>query len=150
MSDKIVNDLLRELGERLVFTIHPESPVKEAAQLMEEHKVGALVVVNGVDEVVGIVSERDIAIKIVAHNMNPSTTNVGDIMTSEVVTASRTTNLKECEVRMEEYHIRHLPVTDHGDLIAVVSIRDLLVSTRSELENLVDHLKKLMGFGSPG
>jgi len=141
MSEKIVNDLLRELGERETLTISPEKSVGEAARKMTLWDVGALVVTDTDGKVVGIVSERDFRTKVVPHNVDSNVAKVETIMTRKVETVSRNTNLKECEDKMKDLHIRHLPVVENGELIAVVSIRDLLVSTREELQSLVRDLK---------
>lgn len=145
MSTKIVNDLLRELGPKEVVTISPKDSVMDAAISMVVNRVGALVVVDDEGAVVGIISERDIVIKLVASRLDADMNKVEEIMTENVRTVSRQTNLKECEDIMKELHIRHLPVMDNGKLIAVVSIRDLLVSTRAEQEELVRLIRDYTG-----
>jgi CBS domain-containing protein len=144
MSDKVVVQLLKEMGPKEIQTISPEATAQEAAFLMKTKGVGALVVVED-GKVVGIVSERDNSNKVVALDKRGSEIKVSEIMTTKVESVGLTTNLEECEERMERLHIRHLPVIDKGSLIGIVSIRDLLVSTREEEKQLVDHLKHFIG-----
>ncbi|KKU10705.1 MAG: hypothetical protein UX13_C0005G0018 [Candidatus Woesebacteria bacterium GW2011_GWB1_45_5] len=150
MSEKIVNDLLREIGPKPIYTIRPDNSVRDAARVMADLNVGALAVVDEDGKMVGIISERDCSQKVAAFDVNAYTTRVSRIMTKDVKTVSRNTNLKECEDLMREHGIRHLPVMENEELVAIISIRDLLVSTREELENLVHHLKTFIGVGSPG
>lgn len=140
MSQKTVFVLLREMGQREPHTVHRMVSVAEAANLLAEYDVGALIVVDS-QGVVGVISERDIARKVAANDLNATETLVEDVMSEKVISVTPFTNLKECEDLMRENGIRHLPVVDNGQLIAVISIRDLLVSTRLEQEQLVADLK---------
>ena len=145
MSDKIVLQLLKEQGKKDVQTILGDVSAFDAAVRMKSKKVGALAVVNEKDELIGIVSERDINNKVAALDKLASQVQVSEIMTKKVAVVFLTTNLKDCEDKMKEFHIRHLPVLDKGKLVGIISIRDLLVSTREEQEQLVDHLKRFIG-----
>lgn len=145
MSNKIVSQLLAERGPREAQTIRPDATARQAAAMMSDLKVGSLVVVEKTGEVVGIVSERDLVDKVNAVNKLASTVSVSEIMTRDVEAVFLTTNLRECEEKMERLHIRHLPVLDKGALVGVISIRDLLVSTRAEQEELVRVIRDYTG-----
>src|SRR6476660_7038824 len=108
-----------------VLTIGPEATVLDAALLMNEHKIGALLVLqNG--GIVGVFTERDILRRIVAEQRSPSQTRVAEVMTAEVVCATPHTDLNEARTAMKNRRIRHLPVVDdQGKLQGLVSIGDL-------------------------
>ncbi|MCI0639588.1 MAG: CBS domain-containing protein [Gemmataceae bacterium] len=108
-----------------VETIHPTASVFDAAVLMNEHRIGALVVlVEG--RVIGIITERDILQRIVAQRRDPAEAAVEDIMTAEVVCCQWSTPLDEARGVMKNRRIRHLPVVDEqGQLHGMISIGDL-------------------------
>ncbi|KKQ92131.1 MAG: hypothetical protein UT58_C0011G0008 [Microgenomates group bacterium GW2011_GWC1_39_7b] len=145
MSDKIVLQLFKEMGQREVHTISEDATALDAARMMRAKNIGALAVVNEKVDLVGIVSERDVNNKVAALNKLSVEVQVSEIMTKKVAVVFLTTNLKECEETMKDLHVRHLIVMDKGKLVGIVSIRDLLVSTREELEDIVRHLKHYIG-----
>lgn len=119
-----VKDLLAIKGSR-VLSIHPEATALEAAQLMNEHKIGALLVMDE-DRIVGMFTERDILHRIVAEERSPSHTHVAEVMTTEVVCCKPQTSIEEARGAMKNRRIRHLPVVDDaGRLLGLISIGDL-------------------------
>jgi CBS domain-containing protein len=119
-----VKDILMIKGPR-VFSIHPEATALDGARLMNEHKIGALLVMAD-DRIVGMFTERDILQRIVAEERPPGQTTVADVMTSEVACCRPETALEEARGAMKNRRIRHLPVVD-GDsrLLGMISIGDL-------------------------
>lgn len=108
-----------------VVTIGPEATVLEAATLMTQHKVGALVITEG-GNVCGMFSERDVLQRVVVQRKDPTTTLVRDVMTVELICCRRNTSIEEARVVMKEKRIRHLPVLDDGEkLCGMISIGDL-------------------------
>lgn len=143
MSEKTVRMVLKEMGTHPVHSIGVGASVSDVAKLLAKHNVGALIVMND-ETLAGIVSERDITKRLVAEGLDAFLTKVERIMTSEVISVTPHTNLKECEDLMKEKGIRHLPVMENGVVMAMISIRDLLVSTRKEQEEMADHLRGYM------
>jgi CBS domain-containing protein len=119
-----VQDILAIKGSH-VLSIGPEATVLDAAVLMNEHRVGSLVVmVRG--QLIGIVSERDILTRVVVPRLDPGQTSVGDVMTREVVCCQMQTSLDEARGVLKNRRIRHLPVLDDGQrLVGLISIGDL-------------------------
>jgi len=108
-----------------VLTVQPETSVLDASVLMNEHKIGALIVVD-LGRVCGIFTERDVLRRIVADQQDPATTRVSQVMTREVVTCRPEMDLDESRNLFMERRIRHLPVTDEdGKLLGMISIGDL-------------------------
>src|SRR5512138_1358550 len=107
-----------------VWTVGPETPVLEAIQVMADKHIGALPVMRD-DELVGIVSERDYARKVILLGRSSSDTPVWQIMTSDVVTVSPDDLVHRCMEIMTERRIRHLPVTEKGKLVGSISIAAL-------------------------
>ena len=119
-----VKSILGDKGSH-VWSVGPGASVLDAAVLMNEHKIGALVVMEG-GRLVGIFTERDVLRRVVGEARNPTATRVADVMTSELVCCSPDTTLEEARGVMKNRRIRHLPVLDgEGELLGLVSIGDL-------------------------
>jgi CBS domain-containing protein len=125
LSKPLVADILASRPGAVVHTIAPAAPVHDALVMMADRQVGALVVVEG-ERVVGIVTERDYARKIVLKARKSRKTPVRDIMTSDVIQVRSSQSVEECMVLMARNHLRHLPVIDDGKLVGMISIRDLV------------------------
>jgi CBS domain-containing protein len=119
-----VRDILARKGSQ-VFTIGPQATVLDAAVLMNEHKIGCLLVVEG-GEVAGILTERDLLQRVVALCRRPDETLVSEAMTTDVLYCRPHTDLEEVQSIMKDYRLRHVPIVDlQGRLHGLVSIGDL-------------------------
>ena len=107
-----------------VLTVGPDATVLQAVMLMNEHKVGALVVTTGKD-VAGMFTERDLLRRVVGESRDPATTRVAEVMTTEVICCTPATPLEEARGAMKNRRIRHLPVVLDGQLCGLISIGDL-------------------------
>ncbi|TLY62099.1 MAG: CBS domain-containing protein [Gammaproteobacteria bacterium] len=134
-----VRHLLDRKG-RAIFSVGPEDPVLEAIRLMAEHHVGALLVTRG-EAVLGIISERDYARKVILLGRSSADTRVGQIMSSPVITVSLDSTVQECMQIVTEQRVRHLPVVDNGRLIGVVSIGDLVKAVIEEQQHTIEQLE---------
>ncbi len=114
-----------------IWTVSPERTVFEALKLMAEKEVGALVVVEG-EKVIGVLSERDYARRIILIGKTSKETAVREIMSSPVQCITPDKMVAECMGLMTSKHIRHLPVIDDGKLVGICSIGDLVKSIISE------------------
>lgn len=132
---------LLEIKSAEVFSIAPDTPVIEAIRLMAERRIGALLVMEGA-RLVGILSERDYARKVVLQGRSSKDTPVRDIMTAEVVTVVPGDSTEQCMQIVTEGRIRHLPVIDAGQVIGVVSIGDLVKAVIAEQRQELDHLQR--------
>lgn len=124
-----------------VWTIGPEEPVLAAIQLMADKHIGALPVVRG-EELIGIVSERDYARKVILLGRSSSDTPVWEIMTSPVLTVSPEEAVHRCMEIMTEQRIRHLPVVEKGELIGIISIGDLVKAVIEEQQQTITELER--------
>jgi len=125
---------------RAIFSVEPGDPVLEAIRLMAEHHVGALLVMRG-DDVLGIVSERDYARKVILLGRSSADTPVGQIMSSPVITVSLDSTVQECMQIVTEQRVRHLPVVDKGRVIGMVSIGDLVKAVIEEQQHTIEQLE---------
>jgi CBS domain-containing protein len=125
---------------RAIFSIGPDEPVLEAIRLMAEHHVGALLVMNG-EELVGIVSERDYARKVILKGRSSAATPVAQIMSAPVVTVSMNNSVQECMQLMTTRRIRHLPVLEGKKVIGIVSIGDLVKAVMEEQQQTIEQLE---------
>lgn len=124
-----------------VWSIEPEDPVLEAIQLMADKHVGALPVVSG-EKLVGIVSERDYARKVILLGRSSADTPIWQIMSSPVTTVSPEEDVHRCMEIMTEQHIRHLPVVERGQMIGIISIGDLVKAVIDEQQQTIDQLER--------
>lgn len=123
----------KDIMTREVATVQPGATIREAADLMRKHNVGAIPVCDG-NSVVGIVTDRDIVIRSVAEGSDPRTTPVSSIMTTNVVTVTPEADIEEVGAKMSQKQIRRVPVTDGNGLVGIVSLGDLAVDRRSDME----------------
>ena len=140
-----VKAILKGKGDKVV-TIAPEATVGEAAQVLKREGIGALVVSDGGGGVLGILSERDIVAGLgdVTRRERLLEAQVSALMTREVVTCSPADEVQKCMHLMTEHHIRHLPVTDGGAMIGLVSIGDIVKSRLEELESEAGFLRNII------
>lgn len=127
---KLVRDVLKRKGDD-VYSIRPIDTVFDAISVMAQRKVGALLVMLD-EQLVGIISERDYARKVILEDRNSKQTRVSEIMTREVIRVTSTDRIEECVTLMKRHHIRHLPVVDEGIVVGVVSLRDLFTAIIEE------------------
>ena len=136
---KTVRQLLEAKSHGLC-TIGPEAPVFDSLKLMAEKNIGALLVVEN-DKLVGIVSERDYARKVILHGKSSHDTPVKEIMTARVVCVHPENTVEECMALMTDKHIRHLPVIENDKLVGMLSIGDLVKETISEQQFMIKQLE---------
>ncbi len=122
-----------------VYSVDQNETVQSACQRMAEHQIGALVVLDG-GEVVGIFTERDVVTRVLAKGLDVAQTLVGHVMSPNLVVISPTETRAACLEKMQRAHCRHLPVVANGQVMGMVSLRDLiqweLNEKREELEFL--------------
>lgn len=136
-----VSQLLAGKGNE-IYRLAPDAPVLEAIRLMADKSIGALLVMEG-DQLLGILSERDYARKVILMGRSSKDTPVSAIMTpAPLVTVSSHSRTKECMRLMTDRRIRHLPVVDNGKVVGMLSIGDLVRSIIEGLEGEVEQLKQ--------
>jgi CBS domain-containing protein len=123
-----------------VVTIAPDASVFTALELMAERDIGAVVVVHD-GRVVGILSERDYARKVILHNKSSREITVDEIMTDRVLYVGPTHTVEECMTLMTDKRIRHLPVMDGDRLIGVLSIGDLVKASINDRDFTIRQLE---------
>ena len=130
----------------LVHTCSPDDTLADVADLMVGHNVGSLIVMQD-EEMVGIITERDILRRVVAAERNPSLTPIRDVMTAPVACCKPETTLLECRSVMTDKRIRHLPVVDEHGLRGIVTIGDLMAQEVGEHQATVEYLSSYI-FGT--
>jgi len=124
-----------------VFAIGPNAPVLDAIKLMADKRIGALLVMDA-GRLVGIVSERDYARKVVLQGRSSKDTPVRDIMTAEVMTVGLSDSADRCMQLVTDRRIRHLPVLDGDAVLGVVSIGDLVKAVIEDQQLELDQLQR--------
>ncbi|MBY6205182.1 CBS domain-containing protein [Halomonas denitrificans] len=134
-----IRQFLDEKG-REVWSVREDAPVIDALKLMAEKNCGALVVLDEDDRLVGVVSERDYARKVVLHKKTSIDTPVSEIMTADVVTVTESDSLDKCLSIMSAANIRHLPVVTGQKLVGVLGIGELVQHQIEEKEGEIHSL----------
>jgi CBS domain-containing protein len=138
-----VRDILARKGTQ-VFTVGKHANVLDAALLMNDHRIGALVVLEA-DRVIGMFTERDVLQRVVAGQRDPKHTLVAEVMTTEVACCTIDTPLAEARGAMKNRRIRHLPVVDgEQQLLGMVSIGDLNAFEVSDAEHTIHLLQEYL------
>jgi CBS domain-containing protein len=137
---KTVSHILRSKLTQAVHTIAPAASVLDAIKLMAQQRIGALLVMEG-EAVVGIVTERDYARKVILMGRSSSETPVRDIMSAPVMYVRLNQTNEDCMALMTENRLRHLPVMEEGRLIGLISIGDLVKDIISEQKFVIEQLE---------
>lgn len=133
-----VSQLLEDKG-KAVHTIAPDDSVFSALEQMAGHNIGALPVLEK-NKLVGLISERDYARKVILHGHTSRDLKVRDIMSTQVMCAALDDDVERCMAIMTEKRVRHLPVIEKGKLVGLVSIGDLVKSIISEQQFVIEQM----------
>jgi CBS domain-containing protein len=134
-----VNDLL-DIKGTAIYSVGPGDPVLDAIKMMAARHVGALLVMKGT-ELVGIISERDYARKVILLGRASSDTPVSQIMSSPVYTVTARQSVEDCMRLMTEHRVRHLPVVENGRVVGVISIGDLVKAVIEDQRQTIEQLE---------
>jgi len=137
---KRIQTLLKKKGYD-VWSIAPDASVYDAIHLMAEKAVGALIVMDG-PKLVGVISERDYARKIILEGRSSENTKISEIMSSEVITTGPDNKIEECMAIMTERRIRHLPVLDGNEVLGVISLGDLVKYIIAEQQFVIEQMER--------
>ncbi len=133
---------------REVYFLRGDQSVREAARYMTERRIGAVAVLDGT-RLAGILSERDIMGRVVARRLDPDATKVGDVMTRELIVAEVKESHEDGVRKMKQAGCRHLPVVDAGNLVGMVSLRDLLQVDLTEKDEEIRWLNAYINYVPP-
>lgn len=132
-------DILARKGNNVV-TVKPTETVLQAAQRMNERRIGAVVVCEAGEHLIGILSERDILTRVVAESRPPDATMVSEIMTTKVFHCTPETSVEECQEIMTRLRLRHLPVIKGGQLVGMISIGDLMAHEAAQQQVTIEYM----------
>jgi CBS domain-containing protein len=135
-----VKHLLQAKG-KAIYRVAPEAPVLEAIKHMAEHRVGALLVMRG-EQLVGVISERDYARKVILQGRSSSQTAVSDIMSGNPLTVGPDTDVFDCMRLCTDSRIRHLPVVEGDTVVGMISIGDLVKAVIDAQAEQIEHLER--------
>ncbi len=124
---------------RVMVTLEGGATCKQAATLMKERRIGSVAVVEG-GQVVGLVAERDLALRLVAGGASPET-RVGEVVNRDGPSVGPRATEKECSDLMREHHCRHLLVRDGGKVVGLISMRDVIALMLEENEHVIRQLE---------
>jgi CBS domain-containing protein len=130
--------LLERKGSHVV-TVDKDATVLDAAKTMNDHRIGAVIVVSG-EQALGVFTERDILCRVVAARRDAADVKVSEVMTTPMACCTRKTKLAECRAVMTEKKIRHLPVVEEGKLYGMISSGDILANEVATKESTIQYL----------
>jgi len=136
-----LNTLLALKGTE-VWSIGPAHSVYQAIEMMALKSIGALTVLSDEGKLIGIISERDYARKVILEGKSSKDTTVSEIMTQNVIYVDPTLKVDECMTLMTAKRVRHLPVLEEGELVGMISLGDLVKSIIDEQSSVIDHLER--------
>jgi len=139
LNMKTVKEILEAKGTQ-IWSVKPSDSVLDSLKLMADKGIGSLLVMDG-EKLMGIVTERDYARKVILEGKSSKDTSVSDVMTSKVLCVSPERTVDECMALMTDKRARHLPVVDHKRVVGVVSIGDLVKTLINEQQILIDQLQ---------
>jgi len=131
MQRKIIPEIV---NRQKISSLKAENTVLEAAAMMASAKIGAVIIVDDDEKLIGIITERDLTLRVVSKALNPKETKIADVMTKNPDTLSPDDSAGDALELMQSRHYRHLPVTEDGKCVGIVSIRDLYIAAKSSLE----------------
>jgi CBS domain-containing protein len=142
-QESVMRQVKHLLGEKggAVHAVAPDEPVLAAIRMMADKHVGALLVMRA-GELVGIVSERDYARKVILLGRSSAETAVAQIMSSPVITIAPGDSVNSCMRTMTEHRVRHLPVVENGKVIGVLSIGDLVKAVIDDQAEQLEQLQR--------
>jgi DNA-binding Lrp family transcriptional regulator/predicted transcriptional regulator len=144
---RTVSDILQFKGHD-VWWVSPDTTVFDALELMSDRRIGAVLVLDD-DRLVGVLSERDYARKVILHGKSSKETLVSEIMTPRVITVQPNTLVEVCMGIMTDRHIRHLPVIDGEKLVGMISIGDVVNAIIAEQRFVIDQLRAYRSYEEP-
>jgi len=145
--------LVRDVMSSPVITVNEDASVNEVAQLMDRHNIGCIIVSTGNDKPIGIITERDLAGRVVAKDIQPSKIMAKEIMSAPLLTIESDKTISEAAKRMRLLNVRRLAVMHKGNLAGIISSKDILAvtpelieiiqeKTRIENQNMTEEIKE--------
>jgi CBS domain-containing protein len=137
---KTLRDIMRS---GFLFTVQKTAMVSEAVHLMADHNVGIVIVMDGT-KLAGVLSERDVIVRVLHQGLAPASTAIGEVMTGCVITAEADMDYESAMRTMDDSGIRHLLVTSGERMLSMISIRDLMRAVIHDKDEEVQHLREYL------
>ena len=127
-------------SNRPIYSVGPNATIREALEIMAQHNIGALLVIDS-QTLVGIFSERDYARKVVLKGLSSNDAKVSEVMTSKVITINTKHSIDQCMQIMTDKHIRHLPIVNDSQVLGLISIGDVVREMIAYQKSMIEQLQ---------
>ena len=127
-------------SNRPIHSVGPNATIREALEIMAQHNIGALLVIDG-QTLVGIFSERDYARKVVLKGLSSNDAKVSEVLTSKVITINTKQSIDQCMQIMTDKHIRHLPIVNDSQVMGLISIGDVVREMIAYQKSMIEQLQ---------
>ena len=144
-----VRQILESKKPRVIVTVEPEKTTYEALQLMAEHDIGCVAVLEG-GKLIGLLTEREYARRIVLEGKKSRSTPVRETMLSKLLVVDPDKTVEDCMKLMTEKHIRYLPVIDEGRFVGLISVGDVVKAVIAQQAKNIEHLERYITGGEYG
>lgn len=135
--------VLKQKNSDTVWTANPDQNIREAAMMMSKNKIGALLVIDPeTNQMLGILSEKECVRRVLTRKADIDSITVADVMEKKIVCVSPLSTVEQCFAIMTEYRVRHLPVIEHGKLIGLISIGDVIKSLVDDQRFAIQQLEQ--------
>ena len=141
--------LVKDVMSSPVITVNEEETVEKVAQLMDKYRLGCIIVTSKDGKPIGIITERDLVIRVLAKNLLPSKLKAKDVMSSPLMTINPDATISEAARMMSRLNIRRLGVVYRGELVGIISSKDILAVT-PELIEIIQEKARIESQGSGG
>ena len=147
MPHRTIDDVIQSQS---LLTANPTAAVSSVIERMNQANVGSILIVDEVDSLMGIFTERDALTRVLGQNLDPKTTPVSEVMSAETITLESSQPLMYAFFLMQENGFRHIPILRQGKPVGVISLRDMMSVDLAQLEDVLNRknaLSEVIGFG---
>ena len=141
---RTIEDYLKLNKDKKIWHMSKEQTVRQALILMSQKNIGAIIILENDNKLVGIFSERDYARKVILEGKSSQNTTLDEVMSKNLICISKKHTIEQCMEKMTDKRIRHLPILENNEVIGIISIGDVLKIMINEQKDLINHYQRFI------